>query len=287
MDSSVSKAHVRLRLEAVCRSLTPAERRLSEFIQLNAEATLHMTISELARAAQVSDATVTRLCQSVGYLGYSEFRVLLARDLALPQRHVAGELKSTDAVDDIRDKLIAGSIASLEGTRDLLDLNALRQAAEVIAVARRVDIYGIGGSAAVAQDMRHKLLRLGIAVSACDDVDIMSISSATLSSSDVVIGVSHTGRSEPVVASVHRAGLGGASIVALTQDPISPLAKASDFVLSYAAKPTAFSSDALSGRLAQLVIADMLYAVIAYSKYEQTAPLIHEANVIANQRRIN
>lgn len=287
MDSSVSKAHVRLRLEAVRRSLTPAESRLSDFIQQNAEAILHMTISELAKAALVSDATVTRLCQSVGYLGYSEFRVLLARDLTMPQRNVVGELKSTDATDDIRDKLIAGSIASLEGTRQLLDLNALRQAAESIAVARRVDIYGIGGSAAVACDMRHKLLRLGIAVCAYDDVDLMSISSATLSSADAVIGVSHTGRSEPVVASVHRAKLGGASTIALTHDPISPLARESGLVLSYAAKPTAFSNDALSGRLAQLVIADMLYAIIAYSQYEQTAPLIYEANELANKRRIS
>ena len=82
MDSPVSKNNVRLRLEANYQTLMPAKRHLCVFIQQNAEAILHMTISELGKAASVSDATITRLCRRGGYSGYSEFRVLLARDLA-------------------------------------------------------------------------------------------------------------------------------------------------------------------------------------------------------------
>ncbi|KPU94504.1 hypothetical protein APR50_14605 [Variovorax paradoxus] len=285
-SSGVPRSHVQLRLEGVYGSLTPAGQKLCDFILQHPEQLLHMTITELAQAAGVSDATVTRLCQAVGYLGFSEFRVLFARDQAVAHQRAVGQLKSTDASEEIRDKVIAGTVAGLNDTCTTLDLRALQRAANAIAKARRVDVYGVGGSAAVALDIRHKLLRLGIPITAHSDVDIMAISSSTLSADDVAIGVSHTGRTEPVVAAVRRARLGGAGTIGLTHAPQSPLAEHCDAVLAYAAKRTAFSADSLTGRIAQLVIADILYATIASSTYEQSALLVDQANVLADSRRI-
>ncbi len=286
MDKQVAKTHVRLRLEAVYKSLTPTEQRVCDFALQYPEKVIHFTISELSKAAGVSDATVTRLCQSVGYHGYPEFRVLLARDLANPQQMNSGELRVTDAADDIRDKLIAASVQSISDTRYTLDVEALCGSAACIARAGRIDVYGIGGSACVAQDICHKFLRLGIAIVAYSDVDLMSISSAMLSSRDLAIGVSHTGRTESVVDAIRRAKTGGAKTIALTHDPLSPLAKSSDLVLQYAARPTAFSNDSLSGRLSQLVIADLLYTLIAFSSFDRSAQLIDQANALANKRRL-
>ena len=283
----VAKTHVRLRLEAVYQSLTPTEQRVCNYVLNNTERAIHLTVSELARESGVSDASVTRLCQSIGYRGYQEFRVLLARDAAKAALPTIGELKVTDAAEDIRDKLIAGSTQSLSDTRNMVNVESLCASAEKIASARRVDLYGIGGSAAVIADIHHKLLKLGIPVIALTDVDLMSISSGTLSSSDLAIGISHTGRSEVIVAAVERARTGGAATIALTHDPLSPLAQKSDIVLNYAARQTTFSSDSMSGRLAQLVIVDILYTIIAYSQFERTAPLIDQANALANQRRIS
>jgi RpiR family carbohydrate utilization transcriptional regulator len=285
-DPQVAKTHVRLRLEAIYNSLTPAEQRVCDYVLRHSEDLIHMKISELAHAVGVSDATVTRLCQSVGYRGYPEFRVLLARDIAVLPAEAKGELKVTDEAEDIRDKLIAGSVQSLQDTRNVLNIEALRRGAALIAQADRVDLYSIGGSASVALDMQHKLLKLGIPVSAHSDVDHMSICSATLSSRDLAVGISHTSRSEPVVAAIERAKTGGAGTIALTHDPLSPVARASDIVLHYAAKRTTFSSDSLSGRLAQLIISDMLYTIIAYSDFERSAPLLDRADLLANARRL-
>jgi DNA-binding MurR/RpiR family transcriptional regulator len=286
MDRLVAKTHVRLRLEAVYKSLTPTEQRVCDFVLQNPEQIIHFTISELSKAAGVSDATVTRLCQSVGYHGYPEFRVLLARDLATLQQMSSGELRVTDAIDDIRDKIITGSVQSISDTRYTLDSEVLRNCAACIAQANRIDVYGIGGSACVAQDICHKFIRLGIIIVAYSDADLMSISSATLSVRDLAIGVSHTGRSESVVDAIRRAKTGGAATIALTHNPLSPLAKSSDFVLQYAARPTAFSNDSLSGRLSQLVVADLLYTLIAFSSFDRSAQLIDQANTLANKRRL-
>lgn len=287
MNQLVAKAHVRLRLEAAYKSLTPAVQRVCDLVLQHPEQVVHFTISELSKAAGVSDATVTRLCQSIGYQGYPEFRLLLARDLAIPLQMSSGELRVTDEIDDIRDKLISGAVQSISDTRHTLDSAVLRTCAASIAKARHIVVYGIGGSACVADDICHMFVKLGMSIVAYSDTDLMTISSATLSGLDLVIGVSHTGRTESVVDAVRRARIGGATTVALTHDPSSPLAKSSDLVLQYAAHPTAFSSNSLSGQLSQLVIADLLYTLIAFSSFERSTQLIDQANALANKRRLS
>ena len=73
-----SRGPALLRLEAVRSSLMPSERRLCDYLLHHAEAVLAQTISEIAAAAGVGDATVTRLCQGLGYRGFSAFRIALA-----------------------------------------------------------------------------------------------------------------------------------------------------------------------------------------------------------------
>lgn len=287
-EITVPLENVRLRLEAVHASLTPAEKRLNGYLLHNIDSVIHLTITELAREAEVSVATVTRLCQNCGYRGYTQLRILLAKDrVVIPPSGEGGELEVSDEINVICNKLTAACQQSLSDTRLMLDNDVLLQSAALIANASRVDLYGIGGSATVAVDIRHKLLKLGVAVSAWSDNDLMLISSAGLSTRDLAIGVSHTGRSEPVVAALQSARDAGAKTLALTHNPLSPIAQAADLVLNYSAKTTVFSSDSMTGRLSQLLIADILYTIIGYSHFERSAPRVDRANELASRRRIN
>lgn len=111
---------VRLRLESVRTLLTPTERKLASFILQHADDVIHQTISELAAAAQVSIATVTRLAQNSGYSGYTQLRVLLAKDLTLlPVSSLDSELQVSDEVSAIRDKLVLATCNSLQDTQKM------------------------------------------------------------------------------------------------------------------------------------------------------------------------
>ncbi|QKJ88616.1 MurR/RpiR family transcriptional regulator [Paramixta manurensis] len=287
-DITVPLEKVRLRLEAVRSSLTPTEKKLATFILHHADTVIHHTISELARVAEVSIATVTRLAQSGGYSGYAQLRVLLAKDMALIPAAASGEeLKVSDEVSVICDKLVTATTQSLQDTRAMINIDALLRAAEMIAGAGRIDIYGIGGSSTVAIDLRHKLLKLGFPAAAYADNDLMMISSTALKPGDLAIGISHTGRTEPVVAALSNAGQSGAQTLALTHDPLSPLAKNSALTINYSARTTVFSSDSMTGRMSQLMIADILYTVIGYSHFERAASFAQKADTQASKRRIN
>ena len=67
-----------LNLKAAYQNLSPAERRVADYVLENPEEASHMTIDCLAANAGVSLPSVTRLTKKLGYAGFSEFKIALA-----------------------------------------------------------------------------------------------------------------------------------------------------------------------------------------------------------------
>src|SRR5258706_229439 len=114
----------------------------------------------------------------------------------------------------------------------LLDLGEIERAAEAIARANRVDIYGQGGSALVGGEMQFCLHRIGVAAWAWTDVHNGLASAALLKGGDVALGVSHSGQARETIEMIAEASSRGATTIALTSFPRSPLAEVADIVLS-------------------------------------------------------
>ena len=150
---------------------------------------------------------------------------------------------------------------------------------------RRADIYGVGGSDPLALDAYHKFLKLGIQAVALSDGDLMAMSSALLGSGDVALGISHTGASRDVTDALNRAKGNGATTIAITHRPTSPITKVADITLVTAAKQTAFRSDASSSRIAQLTIIDTLYVGVAHTNHERSRQMIERTREATAAKR--
>jgi RpiR family carbohydrate utilization transcriptional regulator len=101
----------------------------------------------------------------------------------------------------------------------------------MLAASNRIDIYGQGsGSAAIAEDAKLRLFRLGIPVAAFSDGHQQRMSAATLQPGDAAFAISNSGRSKPVIEAIAIARSFGARTVALTR-PGSPLAEAAEIVI--------------------------------------------------------
>ena len=161
------------------------------------------------------------------------------------------------------DKVFQGTMQALTLTHDSLDAEALVKAADAITNARRVVILGMGSSYSVAVDMQHKLLRLGIDAVAFNDSHIQTITASLLTKDDVVFAISHSGSSKDIVDNTKLAKSNGATTISLTSIGSSPLSKTTDIQLYTASKETQYRIVALSSRIAQEVIIDTLYTLIA------------------------
>ena len=134
---------------------------------------------------------------------------------------------------------------------------------EVLQGARRIAIFGVGASGAIASDLQHKLQRLDLNAQAYVDSHLQALSAAYLTEEDVVLAISHSGSSRVVVDNVRIAKENGAKVITLTNIGRSPLSKLADISLFTASQETKFRILAISSRIAELTILDCIYTYIA------------------------
>ena len=110
-----------LKLKSLYNNLSKTERSLADFILANIERMPFLSVYEMAEAAHVSVATVSRLVRKVGYGNLKNFKVEIARDTASPNNYFYQQIKPSDSEDTLIDKVFLGNIKSLQDTLKILN----------------------------------------------------------------------------------------------------------------------------------------------------------------------
>jgi DNA-binding MurR/RpiR family transcriptional regulator len=265
------QAGLETRIHGLLPSLSPAQRQVADEVLRDPAAAASSTIGELAARCGTSLPSVTRFCLALGLSGYAELRLALAaesgRSSASWELGTGGEVGADDSLDDVLRTLLRADTRALEDTVAELDVRALGQAVRAVSDARRIDLYAVGGSATVAEDLRLRLHRIGRSANCWSDVHNALTSAALLGAGDVAIGLSHSGETVEVLEPLTRARGQGARTVAITNYPRSPVARQADVVLITAARDVTFRTGGLSGRHAQMIVLDALYIGVAQRDY--------------------
>ncbi|WP_205413206.1 MULTISPECIES: MurR/RpiR family transcriptional regulator [Amycolatopsis] len=256
-----------VRIRSLLPGLARAEQRVAKVVLDDPSAVARRSITEVALAASTSETTVTRFCKAVGVGGYPQLRIALAADTARSEarstRNLGGEIAVDDDLAAVVGKVSFADARAVEETAEQLDIATLQRVIDLLADAGRTDVYGVGASAFVAADLQQKLHRIGRVCFAWSDTHIMLTSAAVLGAGDVAIGVSHTGATTDTVEALRVAREHGATTVALTNFPRSPITEVADYVLTTAARETTFRSGATASRIAQLTVIDCLFIGVA------------------------
>ncbi|MEV0718719.1 MurR/RpiR family transcriptional regulator [Asanoa sp. NPDC050611] len=265
---------VLLRVRAGLPEFTGALQRVAEQVLADPAAAARATIVELAERSGTSPATITRFCRALGFDGYADLRLGIAAETGRARSagwtfDIGREIQPTDPLDRVLGQIMAADTRAMHDTAALLDLAEVERAADAIAGASRVDIFGASGSALVGEEMQFSLHRIGVAAWAWTDVHNGLASAALLRPGDVALGVSHSGGTRETIEMLAEAGSRGATTIALTSFPRSPLAELADVVLLTAAQATTFRPDALSARHPQLVVLDLLYIAVAQRTHDR------------------
>jgi DNA-binding MurR/RpiR family transcriptional regulator len=250
-----------------------------------------LTISDLAERAGSSETTVIRFCRAMGFTGYSQLRLTLAAEAGraaeatTADEPVGSDISETDELAQVVKKIAFADARAVEETAVQIDIAVLEQVVDLVAGARRVDIYGVGASAFVAGDFQQKLHRIGRIAYAWSDLHMALTSAALLDGRDVAFGISHTGTTLDTIEAFAEAGRHGARTVALTNFPKSPITDVADLVLTTAARETTFRSGAMSSRLAQLTVIDCVFVGVAQRTYRETRKALDATYEAVRARR--
>jgi len=282
-----------IRIRALAPSLSPAEQRVAGLVLEDPSRASARTITELARAAGTSETTVIRFCKVLGLPGYPELRLRLAAESARESerdgargRTVGSDIGPDDSMEEIVEKVAFADTRAVEETARQLDVGVLTEVTEALAKAGRIELFGVGASAFVALDFQQKLHRIGRLAFAWADTHAALASSALLGEGDVAVGISHTGATGDTIDVLNQARGHGATTVALTNFPRSPIAAVADHVLTTAARETTFRSGATASRIAQLTVVDCLFVGVARRHYRETLDALEVTYDAISGRRV-
>lgn len=254
--------------------LRPAEVKVARLVLADPDAVLESTVASLARRAGVSQATVIRLTRALGLSGLPALRIELAQELSrqaveFERSNIAqGQINPSDSTADVVAKVAFHEARSIEQTARGIDLEALEQVARAIAEGHHVVTFGVGASGLAAADLAQKLQRIGLMCLTSYDTHVQLVHAALADSATVAVAFSFGGRTVEVLRAQQIAGRGGALTVAVTNDPESPVAHASQLVLRTSAREAAVRAAALASRIAQLAVVDFLFVRVAQLRFD-------------------
>ncbi|MBB3965404.1 MurR/RpiR family transcriptional regulator [Rhizobium metallidurans] len=274
------------RIRAVRKDLTPAAGRIADFIALNAADVVNMSVTEVAERSEASEGSVIGFCQSLGAKGFQQVKLALARDLVQPVQFIHEDLTQADSTGTVIEKIFQSGLQALQDTQKALDVSAIAQAVEAIRKASRVEVFGIGSAAPIAEDANYRLLRIGIMSRASVDSHVQAITASLADPSTVVITISHSGSTVETLTATRLAKEAGATTIAITNFGKTPLLAYTDIVLHTLARETQFRTEAMTSRIAQLAVVDALIACLALADYERSTATIAKTFDVLSAKRV-
>ena len=274
------------RIQAIRKDLAPAAGRIADFITKNAADVVHMSVTEVAERAEVSEGSVIGFCQTIGARGFQQIKLSLTRELVQPLQFIHEDLTPDDDTAAVIEKVFQSDLQALRDTQNALDVHSLARAVEVIRTARRVEVFGIGSAATIAEDTNYRLLRIGIESRASVDSHVQAITASLADSSTAVITISHSGSTIETLTATRLAKEAGATTIAITNFGKSPLLAHADIVLNTLARETQFRTEAMTSRIAQLAIVDALIACLALADYDRSVATLAKTFEVLSTKRV-
>ena len=254
-----------LQIESSLERLSRSERKVAEFVLAELGGILPMSIARVAEKALVSEPTVNRFCRSFGATGFPDFKLKLAQSLASGPILTTAMVSETDEMPEIFAKLTDKAIRSIHDLKDSLDVPMLERAVDLFCQARQVAFFGMGASGSVARDAQHKFFRFNVPVVAYEDGLMQRMHAASMTTGDLAVVISHTGRTRAMVEAATLARGTGASVLALTRSD-TPLSRVASLVVPVHVDENTELYIPMVSRLMQLLVLDLLVTGVAQKR---------------------
>lgn len=262
------------KIRAMRDAMSSHERRIANYLLEHVESVREHSSKTLAESIGVSQSSVVKFSQKLGYKGYSEMKLALtesvARSAALPKA-IHGDISADDDLDTVAHKLIARKTASLNESFRVNQQETLLTAIEQLAAAQRIIMAGVGASSLVARDFAYKLMKLGKSVLVESDSHIQVANAATLHAGDLVFAISESGSTQDVLRVAETGLAQGAEVISLTRYSRNPLADLATTNLFCMAEEAGVRSSSILARTAQHMITDLLFILMSQRDAQASA----------------
>ncbi len=262
------------RTQTLLPALSPAERRVGEWLLAHPQQALAQDTRTLAAQIGVSQPTLVRFARSLGCAGFDDFRLQWAQEIGAapgPAPVTLATLATSPSLEALGRGVFDFSLQALAQVRDRIDRRALAQAVQRLDEARRVVVCGQGNAALVAAEAQRRLQRVPLLALACGDTEALTALAPALTREDLLVLISHAGRTPALLAATATARAAGATVLAITTSG-TPLAAAATLALCADVPDSGDALTPATAQLAQLVLVDVLLLGVAQARAARAVP---------------
>jgi DNA-binding MurR/RpiR family transcriptional regulator len=265
--------NIEIKTRSILDSLNNSEKKVANYLLNNIENIFSMPVARLAEEAGVSQVTWVRFCKALGFDGLKDLKRSLFLELNNatasdnPDTLVFSDIKEHNNIEKICITIKYTAVQAIEDTMKIIDYNELSKIIKMIEQAERVQLFGIGASGIVAEDLYRKLIRIGKNSCFSYDTHTQLTYGANLSPTDIAIIFSYSGTTKEMLEILALAQAANCPTIAITKFAKSPLVAGADYSIYISTLEVDLRSGAMSSRLAQLTVVDMLFTVLASRNY--------------------
>lgn len=237
-----------------------SEKKIAKYILNNHKRVVDMTVSELAKESDVSEASVSRFCKRIGVKGFHQLKIGLAKEMV--ETYGEGNISNDISCDNIGQSLqniLANKIEELKQTVNMIDPKEFETLLHAILDARAVQIVAVGNTIPVAIDGAFKLNELGIPTTAGTIWETQLSYTHTLGEKDVLIAISNSGESNKVVEAVEIANKNGATTIGITNNPHSAIGDQVTYHITTASREKLFLDEFCFSRVSATTVMEIIF----------------------------
>lgn len=249
--------------------LSEVQKLIASYYLANPQKVSQMTLKNIAQALSISETTVIRFINKIGYKSFKSFQIDVLKNASIIDNSYKenilkiedgySEINSHDDIKNIKKKVIVSAIKAIETLHNFVDDSQIETVSLFFLRAEHILLYGSGGSSSIAMDAHHKFMRLGLPVIYEENSHFAIIRASHLKKDDIAVLISHTGESREVLECAKNAKSNNAIVIGITSYSKSSLTKNADIILHSATNTLPYYTDAMVSRLLQLIIFDMLF----------------------------
>lgn len=250
-------------LRARLPNLTRTAQAVANTILADPPAVIHMTVTDIAEASDTSLASVVRFCKDMGYKGFADLKINLARHTLPEQQTVHEDVNATDSPNTVLQKIVRSTADAVNTALATVDSTSFDQAVGVLASTRRLLIVGVGTSWPIVQDAGYRFRTAGLLTEAPIDSHGQHVSASLLTDEDTCLAISHTGQTRETIMALTAAKKAGARTITLTSFYRSPITTLAEINLIAGSKETNYRVEAMSSRIVHTTVLDALFVAVS------------------------
>ncbi len=245
-------------------ALTRSETKLADYILRHKHEIRFRSISELAAACDVSEATVSRFCHSVGCSSFNEFKLLTVQaisvsDPVMVDTDLYSTIQASDSIDTKCRKLYNVGTNALQNTLEDLEPQTIAEVVQVLSDSTRVFCFGQGNSSIVAEDAWGRFSCVSPKFHFISNANLQATTVKLLGEGDVVLYFSFSGAVRELIEIGQLMRGSGAKLILVTRFPNSPGAAFADLLLTCGANEAPRQQGSIAAKIGQLFIVDILF----------------------------